>query len=288
MSPNLIGAFLMIASMASFTLNDTMLKLTGGVVPLFQLLFIRGMITCGLILVARGRLGPMHFQIGKRDWVLIAMRAGTEVVIAYLFLTALFNMPLANLTAILQVVPLAVTLASALFLREAVGWRRMAAIGIGFCGVLLIVRPGAEGFNIWSVYALLAVLGITARDLVTRRLSADVPSMTVALVTAFAVMAAAGLASLGTPWERIEPSVMALIVTSAIFILGGYYFSIRVMRVGDVSFIAPFRYTGLIWALILGWLFFGEWPDVPTQLGAAIVVCTGIFTFYRERRLSSG
>ena len=137
--------------MACFTLNDTMLKLTAGAVPLFQLLFIRSMITCSLILVAWGRLGPLHFKVSWRDWAIIAMRASTEVVIAYFFLNALFNMPLANLTAILQVVPLAVTLASALFLREAVGWRRMVAISIGFCGVLLIVRPGADGFNTWSI-----------------------------------------------------------------------------------------------------------------------------------------
>ena len=111
--------------------------------------------------------------------------------------------------------------------------------------------------------------------------------MTVTLATAVAVTLAAGLASLGTTWVPIALPTMGLIVLSAIFILGGYYFSIRVMRVGDVSFIAPFRYTGLIWALVLGWLFFGEWPDGMTQLGALIVVCTGIFTFYRERKLSS-
>lgn len=282
----MIGALLMMASMACFTLNDTMLKLTAGAIPLFQLLFVRSLITCGLIIATKDRLGRLHFDIAAKDWYIIAARAITEVLISYFFLTALFNMPLANLTAIMQVVPLAVTLASALILREAVGWRRMLAIAVGFIGVLMIVKPGADGFNLWSIYALVAVLGVTFRDLITRRLSPTVPSMTVTLVTAATVMGTAGLASLGTPWVAIAPVSWLLILGSAVSILGGYFFSIQVMRSGDVSYTAPFRYTGLIWALILGWFVFDEWPGMLTMIGATIVVATGIFTFYRERRLS--
>ena len=285
MSPNMIGALLMMASMACFTLNDSLIKLTAGAIPLFQLLFLRGVMTSILIIALRGRLGAMHFNTAPRDWVLIGLRTGAEVLTAYFFLSALLNMPLANVTAILQVLPLSVTLASALFLREAVGWQRMAAIGIGFIGVLLIVKPGADGFNIWSIYALVAMFFITARDLITRQLSADVPSMTVTLVTALAVMGAAGLASLTQPWVGVSITQASLIAGSALFILGGYYFSIQVMRAADVSFTAPFRYTGLIWALLIGYLVFDHWPDQMTLAGACIVVATGLFTLYRERRL---
>ncbi|KIN66464.1 Integral membrane protein [Sulfitobacter noctilucae] len=288
MSINMVGALLMMASMACFTLNDTMIKLTSGAVPLFQLLFLRSLLSSGLILATKGRLGALHFDIAPRDWGLIMVRALTEVVIAYFFLSALFNMPLANLTAILQVVPLAVTLASAVLLREAVGWRRMLAIAVGFGGVMLIVKPGVEGFNVWSLYALIAVLGVTLRDLVTRQLSATVPSMTVTLVTSVTVMVCMGLASLTAPWVQVAPQVWVLIAASSVFVLGGYFFSIQVMRSGDVSFTAPFRYTGLIWALLLGWFVFGDWPGVLTQIGAVIVVATGVFTFYRERKLLGG
>jgi len=163
----------------------------------------------------------------------------------------------------------------------------MGAILIGFVGVMLIVKPGAEGFNVWSVYALVAVFGVTVRDLATRQLSASVPSMTVTLVTALAVMLAAGLASLTEPWAALEPRTAMMITGSAVFVLGGYFFSIQVMRTGDVSFTAPFRYTGLVWALVLGWFVFGDWPGWLTLMGAAIVVGTGIFTFYRERKLAS-
>ena len=278
----------MMASMACFTLNDAMLKLTLGAIPLFQLLFVRSIITCGLILATRGKLGAIHFRIAGQDWILILMRASSEVVIAYFFLTALFNMPIANVTAIMQAVPLVVTLASALILREAVGWRRMLAVGVGFVGVLLIVRPGADGFNLWSLYVLIAVLGVTFRDLVTRRLSPEVPSITVTLVTAATVTVASGLASLSMPWAEISGTNALYIVASAVFILGGYFFSVQVMRTGEVSFTAPFRYSGLVWALILGWFLFSEWPSLLTMIGAVIVVGTGIFTFYRERKLSAG
>lgn len=285
MSPNLVGALLMMASMACFTLNDTFMKLTVGAVPLFQLLFLRGAMTSALVLTVGRRMGPMHFNIARRDWQLIGLRSASEVLTAYFFLNALSNMPLANLTAILQVLPLSITLASALILREAVGWQRMTAIGIGFLGVMMIVKPGAEGFNVWSVYALIAVLFVTTRDLITRRLSPNVPSMTVTLATAVSVMVAAGLASLTETWIFVTSIHLLFIAASAVFILGGYFFSIQVMRTADVSFTAPFRYTGLIWALIIGWFVFDHWPGWLTLCGAVIVVATGLFTLYRERRL---
>lgn len=287
MSPTLLGALLMTASMAAFTMNDTMLKLTAGTIPLFQLVFVRSVITCTLMLLTKNRIGTLHFRVSKQDWWVIGLRAGTEICISYFFLKALFQMPLANLTAIMQVVPLAVTLASAVVLREAVGWRRFAAIFIGFLGVLLIVKPGAEGFTVWSVYALIAMLGVTARDLITRKLSPSVPSMTVAFSTAASVGAAFGLASLSESWVTIPALTWVLIIGSAVAIMAGYFCSIWVMRVGEVSFTAPFRYTGLVWALLMGWIVFGEWPGWMTQIGAIIVVATGVFTFYRERQLSS-
>lgn len=286
MSPNATGALMMMASMAAFVINDTFLKLTDGAVPLFQLIFVRGVLATILVYILARSIGALQFHIARRDKGLIALRGLTEVITSYFFLSALFNMPLGNLNAIMQVVPLTVTLGSALFYREAVGWRRMLAILIGLGGVMLIIRPGAEGFNIWSLYALAAVICVTARDLVTRRLSAGVPGMAVTLGTTVAVMLAAGLASLTQDWVPITAPVAACISGSAVFILAGYFFSIQVMRTGDVSFIAPFRYTGLIGAMIIGFLVFNEVPKALTLVGAAIVIGTGLFTFYRERKLS--
>lgn len=286
MSPNTTGAVLMMASMAAFVMNDTFLKLTDGAVPLFQLIFLRGILATALIFALARQLGSLRFTISRRDKSLIALRGLTEIITAYFFLSALFNMPIGNLNAIMQVVPLTVTLGSALFYREAVGWRRMLAIAVGLCGVMLIIRPGTEGFNIWSLYALAAVFCVTARDLLTRQLSKEVPGMTVTLGTTVAVMLAAGLASLTQPWVPVSGQSTLLICCSAVFVLAGYFFSIQVMRSGDVSFTAPFRYTGLVGAMIIGFLVFDEVPKPLTLLGAAIVMSMGLFTFYRERKLS--
>lgn len=200
------------------------------------------------------------------------------------FLTALFHSPIANVTAILQSLPLTVALAAALFLGEPLGWRRIIAILIGLAGVLLIVRPGGDGFNAWSVYALIAVVFVTIRDLTVRKMSADVPSMTVAFVTAAAITVAGGLASLQTEWVAVSLLSGGLLLTASLFILIGYIASVMTMRQGEIGFIAPFRYTGILWALLLGWMVFGEWPDDLTLIEAAIVVLMGMFTLYRERQ----
>ncbi|UOA28335.1 DMT family transporter [Pseudosulfitobacter sp. DSM 107133] len=285
MSPNVLGALLMMASMACFTFNDTAVKLTGGALPLGQLLTLRGIFSTLLIFALARYLGALRFDLRWRDWMLVGIRSASEIAAAYFFITALMNMPLANVSAILQALPLTVTLGSALVFREAVGWRRAVAIGVGFVGMLLIVRPGPEGFNVWSLYGLAAVVSVTVRDLATRRLSPDVPGLTVTLSAAVAVLLFFAVFSLGETWQPVTPRLWALLVASSVFIFGGYYFSVQVMRTGDIAFIAPFRYTGLIWALVLGWLVFGDWPTPLTLLGAGIVVGMGLFTLYRERQL---
>ena len=165
MSPNLKGALLMMASMACFTVNDAFLKATGGALPLFQLLFLRGILATTLIALLAYSRGALTLGVSRRDGWLIAGRSASEIGAAYFFVTALLNMPFANVTAILQILPLAVTLGAALFFNEPVGWRRFLAIGVGFAGMLLIVRPGTDGFTVWSVYALITVVFVTARDL---------------------------------------------------------------------------------------------------------------------------
>jgi len=276
----------MMGSMAAFTLNDACIKATGGALPLFQLLTIRGILSSLLIYMLARHLGTLDFRQSRRDWVLIGLRGLSEVGAAYFFLTALMNMPLANVTALLQVLPLTVTIGAALFFRERVGWRRILAISTGFAGMLLIVRPGPDGFNTYAIYALVAVVFVTLRDLSTRRMSPQVPSMLVTLISAVAVLVFSALASTGSHWVPLDGRLVLLLLGSSLFIVGGYVLSVAVMRVGEVSFVAPFRYTGLLWALILGWLVFGDWPDMVTLVGAAIVVMSGLFALYRERAKS--
>lgn len=283
LSPNALGALLMVCSMLAFTISDAAIKFTGGAVPLAQLLTIRTAMTAVLILALAVSMKRLHFRMTGGDRILILVRCVAEVAAAYFFITALFNMPLANITAILQVIPLTVTLCAALFFGDKVGWRRLTAIIIGFVGVMLILRPGPEGFSRDAVYALSTVGCVTVRDLVTRRLSQQVSTLAVTFLTSCAIFASAAIASLAQEWVPVAPLHMKLIVLSSVVIAAAYFFSIQVMRVGEVSFVAPFRYTGLLWATILGWAVFGHWPAPLTFMGAAIVVGSGMFMLRRNR-----
>ena len=253
--------------------------------PLSQILVIRGVVATTFIVLLAASLGQLRFRLSRRDAALVGLRSVAEVAAAYFFLTALIHMPLANVTALLQMLPLTVTLASAVFFSEPVGWRRWVAILIGFAGMLLIVRPGTDGFDAWSVYALIAVVGVTVRDLSTRRMSRDVPSLTVTAWASASVLVFALIWSAGQDWVAIDSRNALLLLGTSVFIVCGYTFSVLVMRVGDISFVAPFRYTGLVWALILGWVVFGEWPLPMTLAGAGLIVTTGLFSLWREAQV---
>lgn len=286
MTDNSRAALLMMAGQAAFVVNDACMKALSDELPLFQAIFLRGVATslC-LILLARA-MGALRLDLSRRDWTFVGLRTVGEIAAAYLFISALFNMPLANATAILQALPLALTLAGAVFLRERVGWRRLLAILVGFLGVMLIIRPGPDGFNVYSFYALASVGCVTLRDLSTRQLSRDVPSLTVAVAAAVAVTVFAGVGSIWDEWRPVSQTAVLQLSGAVVFVFLGYLMSVMVMRAGDLGFVAPFRYTAMVWALILGYTVFGDWPDPLTFLGAAVVAATGIFTLYRERQLA--
>lgn len=283
MTANIHGAVLMTGSMTAFTVNDTFMKLLSGGFPFFQLLFLRSLLVATLIGVWAWRVGAFRKSIARRDRILIGIRTMSEVGAAWFFLNALFNLPIANVTAIIQALPLTVTLGAALVLKEPVGWRRFLAIGIGFLGVMLIVRPGGEGFTIYSVYALLAVACVTVRDLTVRRMSAEVPSLLVAFSAVAGVLVFSSVGAATQTWVSMTLVDIMFLCAAAFAILGGYLFSVSAMRVGEIGVVAPFRYTSLLAALILGLIVFGEWPDGWTQIGAVVVVATGLFTLWRER-----
>jgi len=284
-SDNARGALLMVGSMVAFTINDACLKAVSDELPLFQALFLRGIgTTLCLLLLTRG-MGHLRFDISRRDWGRMALRTVAEAAAAWFFITALFKMPIANISAIMQALPLTVTLAGALFLGEAVGWKRLTAILVGFFGVLLIVQPGSDGFSISSVYALASVGCVTVRDLAARRMSRSVPSVMVALVAAVGVTAFAGVGSVFIEWQPLSVKAGAQLGGAMLFVIVGYVFSVGAMRVGEIGFVAPFRYASLLAALILGVVIFGSWPNAVTLAGAALVVATGLFTLYREHAM---
>lgn len=281
---NLQGALFMIASMGGFTLNDTLMKSLAGDVPLFQAIFVRGLVATLLLGALAIAQGALAYRVVGRDRRRLAVRLVAEVGATFCFLNALFHMPIANATAILMAMPLAVTLAGALFLGEPVGWRRYGAILLGFAGVLVIVRPGGEGFNAYALSALAAVGFLVVRDLTTRRFAAGVPSVFVALATAVAITVMGGLVSAVGIWVPLDAVDVVVLAAAAACLVVGYVFGVMTMRVGEIGFVSPFRYTALIWALILGVVVFAERPDRLTLVGSTLVVATGLYTFHRERR----
>ena len=287
LSDNTRGILLMCGSMLAFTLNDTLVKavLVDGM-NLFQAITLRGIgAALGLIVLALWQNGRLNLWPKGPDRTFLALRTLGELGATFCFLVALAHMPLANLSAILQSLPLVVTLAAALLLGEPIGWRRIAAIAVGFVGVMIIIRPGAADFDEWSVLGLGSVGFVVIRDLATRRFSSGLPSTTGAIWAAVTVliMGLIGVASEG--WQPVSLLAGAQIVGAALFLIAGYICAIMVMRVGEIGVVAPFRYTSLLWAIILGWLLFGTLPDFWTLLGGVIVVASGIYMLLRERRL---
>ena len=286
LSQNALGAVFMMLSMAGFVINDTFMKLVADELSLFQAILVRGVFACILMALLCTYMGAFRVEGGMFNalrhktvlWRTVGEAGGT-----FFFLSALFEMPIANVTAVLQILPLTITLGAALFFGEAVGWRRYGAIIFGFLGVLLIVKPGTEGFNFFAIYAVISTMFITMRDLVTRRMPKHIPSLFVSFVTAVNITLMGAIGSLFEPWQPVSGQHIVLLIAAASILMVGYICSILAMRHGEVSFISPFRYSILIWALVIGIVIFGDIPDLWSTLGAIIIVASGLFTFYRER-----
>lgn len=282
LSANARGALWMCASMAGFVINDALMKFASAGVPLFQAIFVRGLVATSLVFLLALGAGALRRRPRGKDARMVGWRMLAEIGATSLFLTALFNMALANATAIIQVTPLAVTLAAALFLGEPVGWRRWTAICIGFTGMILIVGPGNEGLNVYALAAVGAVFFIVLRDLVTRGLSPSVPSLLVTLATALSITVFAAGVTLWRGWHPIaEPAHLWALCAAALFLLVGYHAGIQTMRVGEIGAIAPFRYTNLLWALVLGYAVFGEIPTWIALLGAGVITAAGLYSLHR-------
>lgn len=281
---NVRGALFMVVAMAAFVINDTLMKSLAGEVPIFQAVFLRGLMATALIApfaFFSGALRPR--ALPRRDIGRIALRSAGEIGATICFLIALFAMPIANVTAILLAAPLMLTMVGALFLGEPVGWRRWSAVVAGFLGVLMVVQPGGEAFSAAAFWAVASVTFVCLRDLVTRRLSAETPSLLVTLATAVSITAMGGLITLHQGWTPVSGGSLLRLAGAAGFVFVGYLFSVKTMREGDIGFVSPFRYTIMIWALLLGYFVFGDIPNFLAGAGAALIVASGVYAFHRER-----
>ncbi|KAB2866165.1 MAG: DMT family transporter [Bauldia sp.] len=284
---NLRGIISIAACNLFFLINDTQVKLAGADLPLTELLFIRGLLAALILIPIVIYAGSYHaVALIRHRWVYVRLFA--EICATFLFLYALLHIPIANINAILQVVPLMVTAAAAIFLKEKVGWRRWLAIAIGFAGVLVVIRPGLAGFDAFALVALASMVFVTLRDITTRFMPRGLPALLVALVTAIAVGGAGLVLGLfvGEAWVVPSARSLALIAGASVFLIGGYLTAVDFMRHGDISVVAPFRYLVIVWAIIVGYIVWGEVPDLAMIVGTVIIIGTGIYTFHRERRLA--
>ena len=283
MSPNLRGALFMSVSMAGFTMNDAIAKHVSESMNMGQVMMVRGLFASLFVTVLAWQQGALStprlaFQ------PLVLLRVACEAAATVCFLVALAKLPIATVSAVLQALPLGVTMGAALVFGERVGWRRWIAIAAGFSGVLVIVRPGMEGFSAYALVALACVGFCTVRDLVTKRIPENVPTLLISTATAVTVAASGAL--LVQPmggWSPMSAASTALLAGGAVLLLVGYQFIIMSMRLGEISFIAPFRYTALLWAILMGFLVFGDIPDLAMTIGSVIIVGSGLYTLYRER-----
>ncbi|NTF31657.1 DMT family transporter [Rhizobium skierniewicense] len=284
LTDNTRGALLMALAMACFTINDAFTKSVTPYINTGQILFVRGVITCVLVFFIARQMGALR-PLKKIMRPIILLRCLCEVAASILYLRALATMGFANVSAIMQSLPLAVTLGAAIFLREPVGWRRWSAILVGFVGVLIILRPGPDGFTTASLLVVGAVFVTAGRDLLTRRMYTDIPSLTVTMTTAVVntIFGAALIVPFGG-WQPMDVSVWFHLFAAAILVVIGYQAVILSMRSGDIAFVAPFRYTSMIWAFSIGYIVFGEKMTPWILLGTAIIVASGLYTFYRESR----
>lgn len=271
--------------MAAFAIEDLFLKRAAMALPPGQVIAMTGLagaLVFWLIALSKGQ--PILTRRALRGAPLVRMLS--EAGASILYVTALALIPLSVNSALLQASPLVVTMGAALFLGESVGWRRWTAITVGFLGVLIVLQPWGAGFQAAGLLTVLSVFILASRDLATRAMPADIG--TFQLTTwAYLALVPAGLLLMALMGEAPAPVDanrwidLSLALISGLF---GYYGVTAAMRLGEISVVAPFRYSRLVFALLLAAVFLAERPGPATLLGAALIIGSGLYTFARERQ----
>jgi drug/metabolite transporter (DMT)-like permease len=275
----------MVGAMACFIVNDTLTKVASATLPSGQLIFLRGLIATALIVLwlrfaeSAPALRPRRLASGP-----VAARATLDALSTLTYLISLFNLPIASATAINMATPLIITLLAALWLHLRVTGARAAAIALGFGGVLLVIQPSTEGLNAYAWLCLAAALFGAMRDLVTLRIPREVPSTAVTLATSVAVTLFALALSLAQGWSAFTWVQLMPLAAAAVFLATGYQLIVRATRASDPSVVAPFRYSGLLMAVAIGWGVWGEVPNALAWAGIALVIAAGLYLLREGHR----
>jgi drug/metabolite transporter (DMT)-like permease len=279
---NRAGILWMSFGMSAFIGNDALIKAVGTRVPAAQMIVVRGVMAIALILLVAWRMGALdRLRDIARGWVVV--RAGCEGVGTFLYLAGLFHLPLANVTAINLASPLFIAVLARLIYQEQVSAARWLAIGLGFCGVMMIIQPSGEGFNIYALMSLAATLIFAGRDLMTRKIPPSTPSILITLATASTVWLLAGGVLSWQGWVPMSWHDVGLLAIASVFLSAGYYSVIAAMRQGEMSVVAPFRYVGLLWALLIGFVIWGDIPNALAWAGIALLIGAGLYMLRQQR-----
>jgi drug/metabolite transporter (DMT)-like permease len=283
---NLRGSLLMIAAMALFAIEDGFIKQASTGLPVGLIVFVLGF--CGAPLFAiLARLQGARTLTRTALHPAVLLRNLGEMIGTMGFIIALAALPLAQVLSIFQSMPLLVTMGAALFLGETVGWRRWSAIAVGLIGVLIVIRPGMDGFSMATLWIIVAVLGMTLRDLVARKIPREITNAQVSTWGLWSVaLLGAGMMAVSGGVHMPTGGQAALLLGGILFGSAGYWAMTTASRIGAVAVVTPFRYVRLVFAMLMGLLVFAEYPDIPTLIGAGIIVLSGLYSFARERTLS--
>lgn len=279
------GITLMVLSMAGFAVEDTFIKLVSASVPVGEILAILGLFGAVFFaVIARAQGRPGLFSRGFFAPAVVARNLG-EMVGTGGYVLGITMAQLTTASAVFQALPLAVTLGAVLFLGEGIGWRRWSAISIGFVGVLIIIRPGAANFEPALLWVLVGIVGLTLRDLATRRTPAAIDTIQLA-GWGMAASCVLGVIMLTITGGAVVPGgkESLLLVASMTAGFAAYLALTEATRVAEAGETTPFRYSRLVFALVPGWFVFGERPDLWTWLGAGLIVGSGLYTLARERQ----
>lgn len=265
-----------------FVINEALCKLVYGNLPTHQILAVRGLIATAVIFGLVHSIGATS-QIRRAFDRHVVLRSGVDLVGTYLYMVALFHIPLANMMSIHMSSPLMMTAVVAVVMREAVGWRRWSAVIAGFVGVLLVVQPSASNFNIYSLLAVCAAACVVTRDLITRRIDPGISSAIIILTNVSMMTVVAMALALAEGWLAMTWRDFAFLALAGICVAGGYQFAVDAFRHGEVPVIVPMRYTGLPWALLFGYLIWGDVPNTLASAGILLIVGSGLYVLHRER-----
>jgi len=281
LAANRRGIVLMSAAMSVFMVNDTLIKIASETMPASQVIGVRGMmasIWIGAVLLATTPVRELRWLGEPR----LLGRCALDIVGTFTYLLALFALPIATATAINMSTPIFITVMAVLWLGESVGWRRWSAVAAGFLGVLLIVRPSPGGVYWWALLAFGATGLHAFRDIYTRRINPRVPSVVITFANALSVGLFGCAMAVIDDWRPMGWREWAMLGTASLFLAIGYHWVVLAMRAGEASVIGAFRYSGLIWAVIVGWAIWGHIPDALTWAGMVLLVGAGLYIVHRE------